>query len=84
MVIIWVLSAYIKIYRIIIMQNSVIEVRIFKFQKNKNILFKLNIWCFTILSIINEIIANKNSYMIDINFGLTFNFEVLSLLYFYS
>ena len=37
-----------------------------------------------ILSIINEIIATKNSYMIDINFGLTFNFEVLSLFYFYS
>ena len=77
MVIIWVLSAYIEIYRKIIMQNSVIEVMIFKFQKNKNILFKINIWCVMILIIINEIIATKNSYMININFALTFNFEVL-------
>ena len=33
-----------------------------------------------ILSIINEIIAIKNSYMINIKFWLNFNFEVLSFL----
>ena len=35
-----------------------------------------------VLSIINEIIATKNSYIININFGLTFNFEVLSFFLF--
>ena len=32
-----------------------------------------------ILIIINEIRAIRNSYMMNINFGLNFNFEVLSL-----